>query len=101
MLREPTALEELKGILGEFLRQKRHEVTVTTKFGIQPPSGLAGNIRVINAFKKFLRPFPGLLRQARNRGAAMVKARPFHSRGGYREFGDQLARTGNRRKQGY
>jgi D-threo-aldose 1-dehydrogenase len=63
-----------EGILREFLRQKRHEVTLTTKFGIEPPSGLAGNARVINALKKALRRFPGLLRQAKNRGAAMVKA---------------------------
>src|SRR3984893_18176332 len=60
-------------ILREFLRQKRHQVTLTTKFGIQPPSGLAGNIRVINALKKVLRPFPGLLRQAKNRGAAKAR----------------------------
>jgi aryl-alcohol dehydrogenase-like predicted oxidoreductase len=63
-----------EGILREFLWQKRHDVTLTTKFGIEPPSGLAGNARVINALKTVLRPFPGLLRQAKNRGAAMVKA---------------------------
>ena len=61
-------------ILREFLRQKRHQVTLTTKFGIEPPSGLAGNVRAINALKKILRRFPGLLRRAKNRGAAMVKA---------------------------
>jgi D-threo-aldose 1-dehydrogenase len=63
-----------EGILGEFLRHKRNEVTVTTKFGIQPPSGLAGNIFIINALKKVLRPFPGLTRRAQNRGAAMGKS---------------------------
>jgi len=62
-----------EGILGEFLRDKRHEVTVATKFGIQPPPGLAGNIRLINVLKTVLRPFPGLMRRAKNRGAAMVK----------------------------
>lgn len=66
-----------EGILGEFLRGKRHEVTVTTKFGIHPPSGLAGNVRILGALKKILRPFPGLMRRAQNRGSAMVKAGVF------------------------
>jgi D-threo-aldose 1-dehydrogenase len=63
-----------EGILGEFLRHKRPKVTVTTKFGIQPPSGLAGNIFIVNALKQVLRPFPGLTRRAQNRAAAMGKS---------------------------
>ena len=61
-----------EGILRDFLRPKRDAVTLTTKFGIEPPSGLAGNIRLINGLKKVLGPFPGLLRKAKNRGSAMV-----------------------------
>ena len=63
-----------EGILREFLWQKRHDVTLTTKFGIEPPLGLAGNVRVINALKKVLRRFPGLVERAKNRGAVKVKA---------------------------
>lgn len=62
-----------EGILGEFLRGKRHQVTVATKFGIQPPSGLAGNRRVINLVKKILGPFPGLLRRASQRSSKMTE----------------------------
>ena len=49
-------------------------MTLTTKFGIEPPLGLAGNVRVINALKKVLRRFPGLVERAKNRGAVKVKA---------------------------
>ena len=63
-----------EGILGEFLRGKRDQVTIATKFGLQPPSGLAGNRRVIDAIKRLLRPFPGLLQRARNQGSAMSEA---------------------------
>jgi D-threo-aldose 1-dehydrogenase len=62
-----------EGILGEFLKGKRDKVTVATKFGLQPPSGLAGNRRVIDFAKKILRPFPRLLRRAQQRGGAMVQ----------------------------
>jgi aryl-alcohol dehydrogenase-like predicted oxidoreductase len=83
-----------EGILREFLRQKRHDVTLTTKFGIEPPSGLAGNARVINALKKVLRRFPGLLRHAKNRGAAMVKARIFTPEAAIRSLETSLRELG-------
>jgi aryl-alcohol dehydrogenase-like predicted oxidoreductase len=34
-------LGRAEGILGEFLGSKRQQVTLATKFGIKPPSGLA------------------------------------------------------------
>jgi aryl-alcohol dehydrogenase-like predicted oxidoreductase len=64
-------------ILGEFLRGRRQRVTIATKFGSTPPSGLIGNTRLIDAAKKLLGPFPGLLRRAKRRGAAMVKGGDF------------------------
>ena len=66
-----------EGILAKFLRGKRQQVTVATKFGLQPPSGLAGNARLITAMKRVLSPFPGLLRRAKRRGSAMVQSRVF------------------------
>src|ERR1700752_864886 len=66
-----------EGILAQFLRGRRERVTVTTKFGFQMPSGLAGNPRLINAAKRLLGPFPALLRRAQQRGSAMVKAGAF------------------------
>jgi D-threo-aldose 1-dehydrogenase len=64
-------------ILGEFLRGKRHQVTVATKFGIQPPSGLAGNRRVINLVKKVLGPFPSLLHRASQSSSKMTQTGMF------------------------
>jgi D-threo-aldose 1-dehydrogenase len=64
-------------ILGEFLRGKRDRVTVATKFGLVPPSGLPGNRWVIDLAKKLLRPFPRLLRRAKERGASMGQVGAF------------------------
>lgn len=64
-------------ILGEFLRGKRGRVTVATKLGLMPPSGLSGNRWVINLTKKVLSPFPKLLRRAKERGAIMGQAGVF------------------------
>ncbi len=66
-----------EGILGEFLQGKRDRVTVATKFGIQPPAGIAGNRWAIDLAKKVLRPFPGLLQRAKQRGSAMVESGAF------------------------
>jgi D-threo-aldose 1-dehydrogenase len=66
-----------ESILGEFLRGKRGQVTLATKFGLQPPSGLVGNRRMIDVAKKLLSPFPDLLRRAKSRGAAMGKSGVF------------------------
>ena len=64
-------------ILGEFLRGKRDKVTVATKFGLQPPAGIAGNRRIIDFAKKVLRPFPAVLRRAQRQAGTMVKTGVF------------------------
>ena len=50
---------EAERVLGEFLFEKRDQVTVTTKFGIQPPS-LARNRFVNQMARKILRLAPSL-----------------------------------------
>ena len=60
-----------EGIVAEFLRGKRQSVTVATKFGIQPPSGIVGNRWVIDAAKWLLGPFPNLLQRTKDRGSAL------------------------------
>ena len=65
-------------ILGEFLRSKREQVTVTTKFGLQPPSGaIARQAGLVSLAKKVLRRFPGLARRARRHVAAAAKGGAF------------------------
>lgn len=66
-----------EGILGKFLCGRRDQVTVATKLGLQPPAGIAGNPRIINAAKRLLRPFPGLLDLAKRGGSAMGKSGVF------------------------
>ena len=83
-----------EAILREFLHQKRHRVTVTTKFGIEPPSGLAGNARILNGLKRILRPFPGLLQHAKNRGSAMVNAGIFTPAAALRSLETSLRELG-------
>lgn len=83
-----------EGILRDFLRQKRDAVTVATKFGIEPPSGLAGNARLINGLKKILRPFPALLNRAKNRGSALVKAGAFTPEAALRSLETSLRELG-------
>ena len=66
-----------EGILGDFLQGKRQMVTIATKVGIQPPTGLAGNRWIIDLSKKILGPFPTLLRRAKQRGSRLVKSGAF------------------------
>jgi len=70
-------LGRAEGIVGEFLRGKRDRITLATKFGIQPSSGVSGNRRAISLAKKILGPFPGLLRRARQRSSNMVRKGDF------------------------
>ncbi len=64
-------------ILGEFLRTKRNQVTVATKFGIQPPSGISANRGLVEFAKKILGPFPGIVRRVRRRRSQMVQTGVF------------------------
>ncbi|MGD0462317.1 MAG: aldo/keto reductase [Tepidisphaeraceae bacterium] len=66
-----------EGILGQFLKGKRQSVTVATKFGLSPPAGLVGKRWMVNAVKKALGPFPGLLRVAKRRASQKVETGVF------------------------
>jgi aryl-alcohol dehydrogenase-like predicted oxidoreductase len=81
-------------ILGEFLRGKRDRVTVATKFGLVPPSGLPGNRWIIDFTKKVLGPFPKLLRRAKERGATMGQAGAFSPEAAVRSLETSLRALG-------
>lgn len=71
-------LGHAESILGDFLRSKRDQVTVTTKFGLQPPSGaIARQAGLVSLAKKVLRRFPALARRARRHVAAAAKGGAF------------------------
>ena len=83
-----------EGIFGKFLRGCGDQVTVATKFGLQPPSGLAGNGRLITAAKRLLTPLPGLMRRAKRLGAAMGKAGVFAPEAAIRSLETSLRELG-------
>lgn len=67
-----------EGIVGEFLARRRDEVTVTTKFGMQPGApAVMRSRRIVSLAKKVLAPFPGLMQRARRSTASMVTTGAF------------------------
>ena len=48
---------QAEGILGEFLAGKRDKVTITTKFGLLPPAGLAKHRRLVSFVRKLSHRF--------------------------------------------
>lgn len=81
-------------ILGEFLRGRRDRVTVATKFGLGPPSGLSGNRWVIELAKTILSPFPKVLRRAQERGANMGQSGAFSPEAATRSLETSLRALG-------
>jgi hypothetical protein len=63
---------EAERVLGEFLFEKRDQVTVTTKFGIQPPS-LARNRFVNQMARKILRLAPSLRARLSKKAQSLSK----------------------------
>lgn len=47
-----------EGILGDFIKDKRDQLTVTTKFGLNPPSAPIKNQQLVQTIKKLLKKFP-------------------------------------------
>jgi D-threo-aldose 1-dehydrogenase len=89
---------EAEQCLGEFLRGKRAEVTVTTKYGIPPPSKTSLKYRAIMATRGVVRPIlksvPGLkkgLERATSAGSAPPKSAPKRRMAAFR--GDEARRS--------
>ena len=59
-----------EAILSEFLKGKRDRLTVATKFGLKPPSGLASKGKFIDIGESS-EPLPGALKRAKAMGAGM------------------------------
>lgn len=49
---------DAEGILGAFAKSRRAEITITTKFGLQPPKRTSAKRFVLQAGRKFVRLFP-------------------------------------------
>lgn len=70
---------EAEKTLGRFLRSRRDQVTVTTKFGIQPPQ-LMGVSNLAVVAKRLTRGLPWLRRSLARRAAGMVQRGAFDVR---------------------
>jgi D-threo-aldose 1-dehydrogenase len=68
---------EAEGLLGEFLRARRAEVTITTKFGIEPPRRSSAVRIAMGAGRRLVRLLPDLRGTLQRRAQALVKTGGF------------------------
>lgn len=69
---------EAEGILGEFLKTRRAQVTVTTKFGIDPPRRTSALRLVLRTGRQILRLVPAARKAVQQRASAvLVKGNAF------------------------
>ena len=68
---------EAEGILGAFLKSRRAEVTITTKFGIQPPRRSSALGFAVRAGRRVLRLFPSARKVVQARIQGLVKGGAF------------------------
>jgi aryl-alcohol dehydrogenase-like predicted oxidoreductase len=69
---------EAEGILGEFLKTRRGQVTVTTKFGIDPPRRTSALRLVLRAGRQVLKLVPAARKAVQQRASAiLVKGNAF------------------------
>jgi len=71
---------DAEGILGSFLRDKRSQVTVTTKFGIQPPARSSALGIGIRMARRFLRALPSARKVVQRSSPALAKGGSFSAR---------------------
>jgi D-threo-aldose 1-dehydrogenase len=70
---------ESEGILGTFLKSRRAEVTITTKFGIQPPRRSSALGFAVRAGRRVLRLLPSARKMVQARTQGLVKSRAFNA----------------------
>ncbi len=68
---------ESEGILGTFLKSRRAEVTITTKFGIQPPRRSSALGFAVRAGRRILRMLPSARKMVQTRTQGLVKSGAF------------------------
>jgi aryl-alcohol dehydrogenase-like predicted oxidoreductase len=68
---------ETEGILGDFIKSRRSQVTVTTKFGIDPPRRTSILRIGLGLGRRFLRIVPSARRALQQRASVLVKGNAF------------------------
>jgi diketogulonate reductase-like aldo/keto reductase len=64
---------DAEGVLGRFIEGRREEVTVTTKFGIQPRPAVAKRRILLGVARRLMKTSPGVHRFLGRQGAKLVK----------------------------
>jgi D-threo-aldose 1-dehydrogenase len=68
---------DAESVVGDFLKSRRNQVTVTTKFGLQPPK-MAGRLRpLIGVARRLMKLSPGLRKILGDRSRQMTRSGAF------------------------
>lgn len=70
---------QAEGILGSFAHSHRHEITITSKFGLQPPSRTSPLRLLISSGRRFVRLVPRARKFFQKRAGALVTIPPFNA----------------------
>jgi D-threo-aldose 1-dehydrogenase len=68
---------ETEGILGTFIKSRRAQITVTTKFGIEPPRRTNALRLALRVGRRILRFVPSARKLVQQRASALVKGNAF------------------------
>src|SRR5215472_13137984 len=68
---------EAEGILGTFIKSRRADVTITTKFGIEPPRRTSALRVALRAGRRFFRLVPAARKVVQRRTTVLIKGNAF------------------------
>jgi D-threo-aldose 1-dehydrogenase len=85
---------ETEGILGTFIRSRRAQVTVTTKFGIEPPRHTNALRIALGVGRRFLRLVPSARKAIQQHASVLVKGNAFSVADAHRNLETSLRELG-------
>lgn len=85
---------EAEGLLGTFLKNRRDEVTITTKFGIDPPRRTSGLRLALQAGRRLARLVPGARGILQRRAQGLVQRGAFSAADARRNLATSLRELG-------
>lgn len=87
-------LGQAEAELGRFVRGRRSEVTIATKFGIEPRKGVSALARLQGPARTALARFPALRGAIKRRGDALDAPRQYDGRAARRSLEESLVQVG-------
>jgi D-threo-aldose 1-dehydrogenase len=85
---------ETEGILGTFIKSRRAQVTVTTKFGIEPPRRTNALRIALGVGRRFLRHVPSARKVVQRHVSVLVKSNAFSAADAQRNLETSLRELG-------